>query len=363
MKVLIVKLSSLGDVVHTLPALGLLRSRLGPSARIDWLVEEGAAGIVEGHPLVDEVLVVKNRGWLREPAATLAVAGRLRERRYDVVVDFQGLAKSAVWVALSGATRRIGFAKARELSHLALTERLGGLDSDMHAVDRYLRLAAMVSPADGELRARFPLEVDNDAAARAAELLESSGLSAQTPFMVLIPGARWPTKLWSEERFAEVARRAADELGLGSVVVGAAADRPKGRAIVEMAGRKGVADLTGRTTLKELAALCAMAQAAVSVDSGPMHVAAAAETAVVALFGPTSAKRTGPYGGGHVVVRSGAHCSPCFKKHCADPFCMRRIDAEGVMEAVRTVLRGRTLDAGGRDSAPRPAGPGRGGFE
>ncbi|MFQ5586701.1 MAG: glycosyltransferase family 9 protein [Thermodesulfobacteriota bacterium] len=140
MKILIVKLSSLGDVVHTLPALSALRGAY-PDAEIDWLVEEESKAILEGNPLLNNIVTVRKRGLFREPGKTWRVVRRIRERRYDMVIDFQGLLKSGVWVYLSSGRRRIGFGRGREFSHLFLNEKLPPYDPDRHAVDRYLDLA------------------------------------------------------------------------------------------------------------------------------------------------------------------------------------------------------------------------------
>jgi len=333
MKVLIIKLSSLGDVVHTLPALASLRKGLkGANVRIDWLVEEAASGILLGHPLIDEVIVVK-RGWLRNFHANAGAARALSARRYDLVLDFQGLLKSAVWVFFSKGARRLGFENYRELSHLALSEKLPAYDPERHAVERYMDLAVY---AGGEACERlFPLTRDRAAAERVNDALCRAGLSAGGPFFVMAPCARWSTKLWGEERFASLGEKVAASTGLGVVLVGDRSDAAALERIRSAIGGAAVS-LAGETGLKELAELMRMARFAVTVDSGPMHVAAAVGTRVVALFGPTAPNRTGPYGSGHVVLRSDVECSPCFLKECKDMTCMSGIDFE---EAVRAAER------------------------
>ncbi|MBI5810019.1 MAG: glycosyltransferase family 9 protein, partial [Deltaproteobacteria bacterium] len=144
MRVLIIKLSSIGDVVHTLPALYALRKGLektGARAEIDWLVEEPASAILLGHPLIDNVIVVKDRGWTRDIKGNMKAARFLAGRGYDMALDFQGLLKSSVWVHLSRGGRKIGFSNSRELSPAFLNEKLPPYDPDRHAVDRYLDLA------------------------------------------------------------------------------------------------------------------------------------------------------------------------------------------------------------------------------
>ncbi|HBG46953.1 MAG TPA: lipopolysaccharide heptosyltransferase I [Deltaproteobacteria bacterium] len=322
-KVLIIKLSSIGDVVHTLPALKALRDGLGPAARIDWLVEEAASGVLSGHPLIDEVIVVK-RGWARGLSENLKTAGLLRSRGYDLVLDFQGLLKSGVWVLLAGGKRKIGFSNARELSHIFLNEKLPSYDPEMHAVDRYLALARHAGGAAGA--AGFTLELGG-AIASVKEKLRQKGVDDS--FFVMVTRARWAAKLWKDELFIESARRITADGRLKAVLTGGAADRP---ALEEMAKAAGGAYIA--TDLKEMAALSALSSFVLTVDSGPMHLAVAAGAKVIALFGPTAPWRTGPYGAGHIIIRQGLPCSPCYKRECVDPICMSGITVDEVMEAV-----------------------------
>lgn len=330
MKVLVVKLSSIGDVVHTLPALSSIHEGLrkkGVAAKIDWLVEEAASSVLEGHPLINEVIVVK-RGWGRNLVANLRAARALRDRRYDLVLDFQGLMKSAAWVFLTKGRRRVGFSNGREMSPLFYSEKLPPYDPDRHAVDRYLDLARYAGGDAGE--AAFTLTTGG-AAASIKRRLEAKGVDG--PFFVVAPRARWATKLWKDDRFAELARRLMEKKGLSAVLVGGPSDKDALEAMAEAAGPRAVS-MAGETDLKELFELFRLSSFAVTVDSGPMHLAAASGTRTVALFGPTAPWRTGPYGAGHVVVRKGLECSPCFKRECERPRCMEEITVDDVIEAV-----------------------------
>ncbi len=336
MKVLIIKLSSIGDVVHTLPALDALRkgfSAKGVKARIDWLVEEAASGILEGHPLIDEVITVR-RGWLRNLRGNLRTARRLRERGYDIAIDFQGLLKSGVWVYLAGAKRRVGFSNSRELSHIFLNEKLPAYDPEKHAVDRYLDLARHVVGVGWPVDApAFALGLGG-AEKSVREKLDRNGV--KSPFFVMVARARWATKLWNDDSFVELARRIAAEKGLRPVLTGGPSDAPGLSAMARAIGN-GAISIAGETDLKELTALMKLSRFVVTLDSGPMHIAAAAGARVIALFGPTAPWRTGPYGDGHIIVRKGMDCSPCFKKRCRDPRCMSLISVDEVMEAVNSL--------------------------
>lgn len=336
MKVLIIKLSSIGDVVHTLPALDALKKGFrakGVKARIDWLVEEAASGILKGHPLIDEVITVR-RGWARNIRENLQTARRLRERRYDLALDFQGLLKSGAWVWLTAAKRRVGFSNSRELSHVFLNEKLPAYDPERHAVDRYLDLARHVVGVGGPVDApAFTIGLgDEERSIR--EKLDRKGVKG--PFFVMVTRARWATKLWNDEKFVELARRIAGEKGLRPVLIGGPSDASD---LSSMAGAigKGAVSLAGETDLKELTALMKLSRFAVTVDSGPMHIAAAAGARIIALFGPTAPWRTGPYGDWHIVIRKSIDCSPCFKRECRDAKCMNLISVDEVLQAVNSL--------------------------
>ena len=334
MKVLIVKLSSLGDVVHTLPALNALRLGFSGSktpVEIDWLVEEAASGIIEGHPMIDEVIVVKRDGWIKSPGENHRTARRLAQKGYDMVLDFQGLLKSGVWVLLSKGRRRIGFSNAREMSHIFLTEKVTPTDIEMHAVDRYMLL---VGQALGDVDfgpIEFPVHIDDAKIDSIRARLSGSGVAE--PFVTLLPVARWQTKLWTVKGFAELATRIKDRFGFSVVLAGSRADFEMLEEIRKTS--KGAAvNLAGKTDLKELAALISLAHFVVTVDSGPMHIAAALSTPVVALFGPTAPARTGPYGKGNIIIKRDMDCSPCFLRRCPDPRCMELITANDVIEKI-----------------------------
>jgi lipopolysaccharide heptosyltransferase I len=354
MKILIVKLSSLGDVVHTLSALNALhrgfasargagagdgvgsgKSRAsGEGLIIDWLVEENFNSVLTGHPMINEVITVKKGAWLKSPIEAVGVAKKIRSKRYDMVLDFQGLLKSAVWVALSGAGRKVGFANARELSHLVLTEKFLPRDREMHAVDRYLGLAEYAGGDSSQ--ARFPLHCGDDAVRSVDLLLNENGLEPGA-FFAVAPTARWKTKHWNAKGFAGVIRLVRERLGMRAALVGSDDDFQELDEIRSMTEGAGAVNLAGRTGLKELTRLLELAKFAVTVDSGPMHLAVAVNTPVVAIFGPTSPVRTGPYGKANVVVRKGLECSPCFKRECDDLKCMDQISPEDVMAAISEV--------------------------
>jgi len=341
MNILIVKLSAIGDVIHTLPSLAALRE-LYPEAHITWVVEEAAAGLVNNHPLLNAVLVSRRKSWikylrkgefsrpLREMRAFLR---ELRKRPYDLVIDFHGLLKSALIVLLSGGKRKLGYDSLQELSGLFYNEKIPE-DMNKHAVDRYLdfprHLGAKIA------KAQFILPSDNAAQTRIQSLLEKYHLENKK-FIAVNPVAYWETKLWDDEKFAGLADSIKTKLNMEVVFTGSAKESIE--KITTRMQAKAV-NLAGETTLPELAYLYQKALLLVTTDSGPMHLAAAVGTPVVALFGPTDPQRTGPYGDGHVIIRIDLPCSPCLRKECPTTKCMQDILPEQVLAAIEGKLEG-----------------------
>lgn len=343
-RILLVKLSALGDVIHALPTLEALRETY-PKAHITWLVEEPAAPLLKGHPALDAVWRVRRR-WLQtrengrwpDPVRELGhLLQRLRQSRFDLVIDLQGLLKSAIWVALARSPRKIGYDRTREGSYLVLNERLPPFNPDAHAVWRYLHLAHYVGARRTSPRFRVPLEEPHGT--WLAPLWEHQ----PKPLVVLHPGARWPTKCWPEASFAALADHLIRECQARVVFTGSSGDR---RQVARITAQMQTAalDLSGSTTLPELARLFQKAALAVTPDTGPMHLAAAVGTPVVALFGPTAPWRTGPFGAGHQIVRLDLPCSPCFQRRCPEPACMTGIGIEAVLIATQRILSSRKVD-------------------
>lgn len=345
MNILIVKLSAIGDVIHTLPALNALRTAF-PDARITWLVEEAASALVIDHPALDRVLVCRRKSWIRDwkwgsrkaILDEIAVFIRnLRDTQYDVVLDFQALLKGAIWIALSRGKRKIGFDRGMahmEHSYWFLNERIPPISMEVHALERNLQMLEPLGIL--ETRAVYRLPIAAGHRQKVLRLLTAS--EHEGPLVCINPVAKWETKLWPAERFATVADQLVGMYRANVVFTGAGEDGP----IIDGIRRRMQAtslDLSGKTDLVTLAALYEKADLVISTDTGPMHLAAAVETPVVALFGPTAPWRTGPYGGRHRVIRIKTACSPCFKRNCDRPSCMHQIDVETVFRAAGNILQ------------------------
>lgn len=330
-KILIVKPSSLGDVVHSLPFLNAMK-RCFSNAEIHWVIAKGLEGLLEGHPMIDKLIIINKDLWknLSQAGKTLKEIGelfkQLRHEKYDMVVDLQGLLRSGLITWATYAPLRIGFYEAREGSRFFYTVKVkaGG---DIHAVERYMNIAEALGCDAREIVFPFP---DSRGVGHETEKLVNLG-----PYAVLVPGARWKTKIWPAESFGKVASM----LPLRSVIVGGSADKAIAHEVVSHSGGKAVS-VAGETSLKELTELMRSAEVVITNDSGPMHIAAALNVPVVAIFGPTSPARTGPYGTGHVVLQSETGCVPCFKRQCNDNIrCMIEITPEAVYQEVLGILR------------------------
>ncbi len=337
MHILIIKLSAIGDVVQTLPAFEAIK-KIYPESKVTWVVEEAAADILAGHPLVDRLLVSRRKTWtgmLKNPltlakglSSIIRFIRELRTTRYDIAIDFQGLFKSGALIGLARAKRKIGFGGGREFSSLFLNERLPAYDIEKHALERYLDVARYLGARDPAPTCALPIERELAIMRRRTADIREGG----QPLIVINPVARWKTKLWPEQNFAALADRLAVEKKATIIFTGSPADRPVNQRIISVMKQSAV-NWAGETTLKELAALAALSDLVITTDTGPMHLATAAGAKVLALFGPTAPWRTGPYGPSATVVRTGIGCSPCFKRKCDDDIrCMEGITVGEVMQ-------------------------------
>jgi 3-deoxy-D-manno-octulosonic-acid transferase/heptosyltransferase-1 len=340
--ILIVKLSAIGDVIHTLPALNAVR-RHCPQARITWLIEEAAIGLIEHHSALDRVLVSKRKYWLRglrgpervrHAGAILRFLRELRDTRYDIIFDFQASLKGGMLVALARGNRKIGFGRGlehQEHSYLFLNETVPAVDMEIHALTRGLILIEKAGIPVERIEYRLPVTGrDRDDIQR---VLADAGIPRGGNVVAINPIAQWETKLWESSKFAALADLLVERYDVPNVFSGGSADRPVIAEIVERMHSRAV-NLAGRTSLMGLAALYERCTLLVSTDTGPMHLGAAVGIPVVALFGPTAPWRTGPFGKGHRVVRTDCDCAPCFQRRCATTHCMTGITVAKVMAAI-----------------------------
>jgi lipopolysaccharide heptosyltransferase I len=331
-RVAIVKLSSLGDVVHALPVAAALRAQF-PRAHLTWVVERRESALLQGNPALDEVAVADTRGWrrrrgLRAMAESMrafrGLRRRLRDTRFDVALDLQGNLKSGVLTAVTGAAVRVGFAAGHcreSLNTLFTNRRINPPASAHHVVDQQLSLLAAVGVQGA--RPHFWLPDDPEAGRAIDDFIARQGLDPADRIVVLNPGAGRETKRWPAPGFAEVARRLRAEASAAVLVLWGPAERHHAEVI---AGGSG-AVLAPPTDLHGLLALLRRARMMVAADTGPLHLAAALGVPCVGLYGPTDPARNGPYGRGHRVVRG-------------PDGTMASVSTEAVLAAVRALLEG-----------------------
>lgn len=342
--ILVVRLSSIGDLVHTLPAVAALRRHF-PEARIDWLVEARHKDVLLDNPDVDELIEVDTLGWRRrllrlatwrEITGSLA---RIRARRYDAVLDLQGTIKSSVSAFLARGDRRIGFAA----SHLK--ERPAGWlyrervevnvnvnGTTPHVIDRHLRLLTALGIE--EHSRSFPITAPEASELEASRWLAKEGLF---DYVVVNPGGSWVTKRWSPDKFGAVVAAIERDFGLATLVVWGPGEEALARSIVNTSSR---AQLAPPTSFREMIPYVRRAKLFVSGDTGPMHLASAFGVPVVAIFGPTDPARNGPFGSDDEIVMKPVPCGPCYKKKCPGygNVCMTEIEVNDVMGAVKKKL-------------------------
>ena len=330
-RILIVRLSAIGDVIHGIPVACALREHF-PQSHIAWMVEGRSADLLRGHKAIDEIINVP-RGWLKSPAFVWRLRGQLRRERYDVAIDMQGLTKSALVAWMSGAKRRIGFSgwEGRELSARLNNELVAA--TTRHVVDinlELLRPLGITSPT-----VRFDLPETSADRAMAERLVAESPLRGG--FAVINPGAGWPSKWWPRDRFAAVARYLGEREATPSLIVWAGPqEREWAEEIVSLS--QGHARLAPATTLTELAAICRRARLFIASDTGPLHVAVAVGTPCVGLYGPVPAERNGPYGPQHASIQKMCLPTRSRERRTAGPESMEAIGVDDVCQACRRVL-------------------------
>jgi lipopolysaccharide heptosyltransferase I len=337
-RILLIKPSSLGDVLHGVPVLWALRRRY-PRARIAWLVASSFAPLIEGIPTLDEVIRfdrAKYRRVGRSIPVTISFArfaADLRRRRFDLIIDLQGLFRSGFLAWTSGAAVRIGFGQAREIAWAFYTHRIPPIRGDAHAVDRNFRVTELLGCAEAPIDLSLPVrpEARDSLQSKLAEL----GLPAGTDFAAVAPGARWETKLWRPESFAAVIDILHDRLGARSVLLGSPQEIELCHRVASSCRSRPIT-LVGRTSLPELVAAVGAARVILCNDSGTKDVAVALGKPLVTVYGPTNPRRTSPYGRNHDLFRADIPCSPCYLKKLSQcrfqHRCMHEVAPQPVAE-------------------------------
>lgn len=320
MRVLIVKLSSLGDLFHALPAVHAVRE--GLDAEIDWVAQTPYVELVRRFSDVRRVIAFPRRG---AAAARLRFLRELRQEKYELVLDMQGLLKSALAARLARGDLRIGPSYHREGSRLFYDQVAGPHRPQRHAVEQALDMARHLGLAPGPVQ--FPTA------------FEAPRVAGPPPRIALVPCSRWATKNWPLDRFAEVGRGLRDSVGGELRIIGGPEDEAACGHLA--AAVPGAINTCGKTSLPEMAGLLGAMDLVISVDTGPMHVAAAQGVPVLAIFGATDPVRTGPYGHGHHVLHThDLDCRPCRHRTCRrhDLACLHRVEPLSVIQYAQMML-------------------------
>ena len=338
-RIAVVKPSALGDIAHAVPVLSALRE-LFPASHISWVVNRGYVPLLAGHPHLNAVVPFDRGSFSRGPVAaanyTLAFANQLRRHRFDLVIDLQGLLRTGLITAATAAPVRIGFANAREGSRLFYTHRVEVPDADrIHAIDRYWRVVEALG--GGHLKKQFVLPVD----AKELEAVDGELSAFPKPRVAVAVGARWLTKRWPVGAFAEVCNRLFRETGGTAVLVGAADDIGLSADLSSrLAGPR--VDYTGKTGIAKMVAVLKRADAMLSNDTGPLHVAAALGVPCVAPYLCTKPVLHGPYPAhGQSVhgVPTGVSCAGSYLRQCPHQLqCMGELTPDKLWPALSEVL-------------------------
>ena len=323
MNVLIVRLGALGDIVHAVPAAAALRAAY-PDAQIDWLVDAKHRRFLEYVTVVDRIVTLERAS----PAGWVDVTRRLRQARYEVALDFQGLMKSAILARASGAPRVLGFSiwhlreKGARPFYSESVEAAGG-----HVVRKNLRLLEALDIH--EERIVFPLA---DVASAAAD--DVAAAAAGAPIALINPGAAWPNKRWDPLHFGDVASFLREVRGLAPFVLWGPGEESLARAVVDASS--GAAQLAPPTEIGDLIALCRRASLMISGDTGPLHIAGAVGTPIVSLFGPTDPARNGPWSPLDATISRYESCACHYDRTChAAEWCLATIGVAEVTAAVQ----------------------------
>ncbi len=327
-KILIIKPSALGDIVHTLPFLAAVHDRY-PEAEIHWVVARGLHSFLEDHPMITRLWIMDKDRWkrpgrLRQSLAEIVRFRRgLRKERFDISIDLSGLLRSGLVTWAAGARERLGFSDSDEGSPFFYNRKIEGGDA-IHAIDRYLKLARLMDCDVAGIR--YPM----------APLPENTPLLDSLPdeFCVMTPSAGKKANRWPAERFGALAA----SLPLPSVIVGGRSDVAIAETVVQHGGGQALS-VAGKTGLKELVTLIGRGRFMICNDTGPMHIAAALGVPVFAIFGPANPVRTGPHGENHTVIRREMDCAPCYRwQPCEHWRCMLDLSVQEVADTIATAL-------------------------
>ena len=319
-KILIIKPSSLGDIFHSFSAMPLLQKAF-PDAQFDWFVRPEFKDAIAYCPVKINRTIDFPRTRLSKikvfSKTFIEVRNNLRKEKYDLIIDFQGLMRSAIFTSLSRSSETAGFAHPKEsLASLAYTHKVNISKDCVHAVDRYIALSEAVSGLKASTQMPELPQVDKFKN-QLEEILKKHNIGPNDKLAGIIPGARWESKCWPPEFFAETAARFLEEHpDYKMLIIGSPEDRASAGKIIADASNENIISIAGDTGIGEMIEAIRLCRFLISNDSGPIHIAAALHKTVFALFGPTDPAKTGPYGDFHYIFQRDLDCIKCLKRTC-----------------------------------------------
>jgi len=347
-KILIIRLSSIGDVVRTLPALSLLRANY-PSAHISWIVEEKSSDIIQDHPELDELIIFLRKKWnaaLSNPRSLLAalketvgIAINLRRQKFDLVLDFHGILKSGLLSRTTGSPARVGFTRgvSKECNHLFNRYHIKVDDS---SISRYEKNLSFVRPFLNSIPESRPTIAIGQRDREWVEAILKENFTEYDSLVTINPAASRAYKQWPVEYFGQLIDKL-HHSGKYRIAMVVGPGEEGLAASVQTAVTTHLCPIIGPTTLKELTELIRRSRVLICGDTGPMHIASVMNTPTVAIFGPTNPVVNGPYGKGHYVISKQVSCSPCKEFNCESLECLRSISPEEVFQAAEKALLGK----------------------
>ena len=343
LKILIVRLSAIGDVIHSTPVLHSLRRKF-PDAHIAWAVEDKASAVIINNPLIDEVFVFPKQVWkkrgfnIKNLSEYLAVIKKIKKQNFDIAIDLQELFKSGIITFLSGAKRRIAHAGTREAAEIFVNEKLPAHDNfDPHKliIERYLEAAAYLGAPTDEIKFSLP-PVSPEAKNHIDKLLPN--INPAKEIIIFSPATIWNSKHWLEEYWAELLDLLAPKYNI--IFTGTEKDKELIEKITSRSKTSDYLSLAGKTNLFELIELFNRAKYLIAPDTGPAHIANATQNpSIIMLFSSTGFKRTPPFGEKHTALSTELSCQPCFKRKCPktenNMQCMKELTPDKIMQFIK----------------------------
>ncbi len=340
-RIALVRLGSLGDIVHALPVACRLKT-VFPRAYLAWVVEAQYRELLEGCKWVDEVIVLNTRNWrsrlfLKSWVESKAAIRQLRAARFELVLELQGLLKSGLAAYLTGTKCRVGFSRkyCREpLSAFFTNEHVTLKEEEKHIIEKNLALVRHLGLETTPWSFGLPASAAD--VRYVDQFLAEHAPGSGDKLVGINPGASWVTKRWSIERYAQLADRLMGQPQHKVILIWGPGERDLVEAIA--AGMRQTPVIACPTSITQLVELIRRCRLFIAGDTGPLHLAAALLVPCVALYGPSDPERNGPYGEGHAIVHHKLECSSCFKRQCSDIKCIEQIEVDEVWKASVSLL-------------------------